>query len=103
MAGLTVDSLIVNLSAGRLKSEAANATINLGGHEVDDADIKRVLEAGARQALRAERQVVHTLPVGFSLDTERGIQDPFPGLRGLLGAHRHRVAPWGHALRSVRG
>ena len=64
MAGLTVDSLIVNLTAGRLKSEAFSATINLGGHEADEADIKRVLAAGAKQALKAEREVVHSLPVG---------------------------------------
>jgi len=81
MAGLTVDSLIVNLTSGRLRSTAFSATINLGGHEVDDADIKRVLAAGAKQALRAEREVVHTLPVAFSLDAERGIRDP----RGMVG------------------
>ena len=51
MASLTVDSLIVNISAGRLKSETFSATINLGGHEVDEADIRRVLAAGAKQAL----------------------------------------------------
>ncbi len=32
MAGLTVDSLIINLTAGRLKSETYSATFNLGGH-----------------------------------------------------------------------
>src|SRR5690606_27899154 len=68
MAGLTVDSLIVNLTAGRLASETFSATINLGGHEVQAADIRRVLTAGSRQALKAEREVVHSLPVGFSLD-----------------------------------
>jgi len=81
MAGLTVDSLIVNMTAGRLKSEAFSATINLGGHETDEADIKRVLAAGAKQALRSEREVVHSLPIGFSLDSERGMRDP----RGMVG------------------
>jgi len=82
MAGLTVDSLIVNVAAGRLKSETFAASINLGGHEVDAADIKRVLAAGAKQALKAEREVVHSLPTGFSLDGERGIRDP----RGMVGS-----------------
>ncbi len=81
MAGLTIDSLIVNVSAGRLKSETASATIKLGRYEVAKADITRVLLAGARQALRAEREVVHSLAVGFSLDQERGIRDP----RGMVG------------------
>ncbi|KFB09700.1 cell division protein FtsA [Nitratireductor basaltis] len=81
MAGLTVDSLIVNVSAGRLKSESASATIRLGGHEATQSDIDRVLAAGARQALKAEREVVHSLAVGFSLDLEKGIRDP----RGMVG------------------
>ncbi len=82
MAGLTVDSLIVNVAAGRLKSETFAASINLGGHEVEAGDIKRVLAAGAKQALKAEREVVHSLPTLFSLDGERGIRDP----RGMVGA-----------------
>jgi len=81
MAGLTVDSLIVNLAAGRLKSRVFSATINLGGHEVDTADIDRVLAAGAKMALKADREVVHSLPIGFSLDAERGVRDP----RGMVG------------------
>ncbi len=81
MAGLTVDSLIVNFSAGRMKSEIFQASINLGGHEAGEGDIQRVLAAGARQALKAEREVVHALPTAFSLDGERGVRDP----RGMVG------------------
>lgn len=81
MAGLTVDSLIVNLSAGRLKSEVSTATVNLGGHAVDASDIKKVLAAGAKQALDAERELLHSLAVGFALDAERGVRDP----RGMVG------------------
>jgi cell division protein FtsA len=81
MAGLTVDSLIVNMTAGRLKSESFVATINLGGHEAGEGDVKRVLAAGAKQAIKAEREVVHSLPIGFSLDAERGVRDP----RGMVG------------------
>jgi cell division protein FtsA len=81
MAGLTVDSLIVNLSAGRLKSQISTATVNLGGHAVEASDITKVLAAGAKQALQVERELVHSLATGFSLDGEKGIRDP----RGMLG------------------
>ena len=81
MAGLTVESLFVNVSAGRLRSSVFSASINLGGHEAAEGDVKRVLAAGARQALKAEREVVHALPVAYSLDLERGIRDP----RGMVG------------------
>lgn len=89
MAGLTVESLIVNLSSGRLKSERFSATVNLGGHETAQADIKRVLAAGSKQAMAAEREVIHSVPVGYSLDTERGIRDPRGMVGEVLGVDMH--------------
>ncbi len=71
MAGLTIESLIVNLSAGRLKSETFSATVNLGGHEAMQSDIKRVLAAGSKQALASEREVIHSVPTGYLLDSEK--------------------------------
>lgn len=91
MSGLTVETLIVNLSAGRLKSETFSATINLGGNEVCESDVKRVLAAGAQKARAAERQVIHSLPVGFMLDQERGIGDPGGMIGETLGVEMHVV------------
>ncbi|MCX7305238.1 MAG: cell division protein FtsA [Hyphomicrobiales bacterium] len=101
MAGLTVESLIVNLTAGRLKSATYSATINLGGHEVEAADVKRVLAAGAKQALKSEREVVHSLPVGFSLDGERGVRDPRGMVGELLGVDMHVLTGDSAPLRNL--
>lgn len=101
MAGLTVDSLIVNLSAGRLKSQTFSATINLGGHEAGASDIKRVLAAGSKQALKAEREVVHSLPVTFSLDGERGIRDPRGMVGDALGVDMHVLTGDSAPLRNL--
>jgi cell division protein FtsA len=101
MAGLTIESLIVNLSAGRLKSETFSARINLGGHEVDQSDIKRVLAAGARQALSGDRQVVHSLPVAFSLDDERGVRDPRGMIGDVLGVDMHVLSGVAAPLRNL--
>jgi cell division protein FtsA len=101
MAGLTVESLFVNLSAGRMKSEPLSATIRLGGHEADNSDISQVLGAGSRQALKAERQVVHSLPVGFSLDGERGIRDPRGMIGDTLGVDMHVLTADAAPLRNL--
>ena len=101
MAGLTVDLLIVNLTAGRLKSEAFSATINLGGHEADKADINRVLAAGSKQALKAEREVIHSLPVAFSLDAERGVRDPRGMVGDALGVDMHVLTGDAAPLRNL--
>ena len=101
MAGLTVDSLIVNLTAGRLKSQTFSATVNLGGHEVDSSDIDRVLAAGAKQALQVEREVVHSLPVAFSLDAERGVRDPRGMVGDMLGVDMHVLTGDSAPLRNL--
>ncbi len=101
MAGLTVESLLVSMSAGRMKSEPLSATIRLGGHEADNSDIAQVLSAGSRQAMRAERQVLHSLPVGFSLDGERGIRDPRGMVGETLGVDMHVLTADSAPLRNL--
>lgn len=101
MAGIMVDSLIVNVSAGRIKSETYSATVNLGGEEADAHDIKRVLEAGARQAQAAERQVIHSLPTGYVLDGERGIRDPLGMIGDTLGVDMHVLTGDAAPLRNL--
>ena len=101
MAGLTVETLFVNVSAGRLKSSVYSASINLGGHEAHEGDVKRVLAAGAKQALRAEREVVHALPVAYSLDAERGIRDPRGMIGDALGVDMHVLTADAAPLRNL--
>ncbi len=91
MAGVTIDSLIVNLSAGRMTSEAYAASVSIGGHEIEYADIHRVLEAGSAHSVREGRSVVHALPIGYTLDSERGIREPRGMLGDTLGVDMHVV------------
>ncbi|MFZ1681942.1 MAG: cell division protein FtsA, partial [Rhizobiaceae bacterium] len=91
MAGFTAASIAVNLSSGRLKSEIMHASIPLGGSVVAASDVRRVLSAGALKARDAERQVLHSLPVGYALDQERTIADPAGMMGETLGVDMHVV------------
>ena len=81
MAGVRVDSVIVNVSCGRINSEHYSASVQISGHQVGDHDIHRVLDAGASHSVRDSRAVLHSLPIGHMLDGVGGIRDP----RGMLG------------------
>ena len=81
MAGLTVETVIVNVSAGRLGSQTFSASVSLDGTEVERGDISRVLKAVNERSVRNERSVIHALPIGFSLDGQKGISDPL----GMVG------------------
>ena len=80
-AGVTVGSLIVNVSAGALGSRTLNATIDLGGAEVERTDVARVLRAALRDARDADRVAVHSLPTAYKLDTTEEVIDPV----GMVG------------------
>lgn len=101
MAGVTVESLIVNVSSGRLVSEAFSASVSLGGHPVKQADISQVLRAGAEHALQSERSVVHSIPIGYSLDGEHGILDPRNLLGDSLGVDMHVVTAENPPLKNL--
>ncbi|WP_184354427.1 cell division protein FtsA [Rhizobium sp. BK602] len=101
MAGLTVDSLIVNVSAGRLGSDIYTATVDLGGQEVEANDLKKVLAAACQQSLRQERAILHSLATGYSLDGERGIRDPLAMFGDELGVDMHVVTAERAALRNL--
>jgi len=101
MAGLTIESLIVNVSAGRLQSDVYTATIDLGGQEVDANDLRKVLAVAGHQSLRQDRAILHSLPTGFSLDGERGIRDPLSMFGDVLGVDMHVLTAERTALKNL--
>src|SRR6201997_3715244 len=82
MASVEIESVVLSISAGRLSGELFAADIDIVGSGVSDGDIARVLAAGSRHSQRDGRAVLHSLPVGYSIDGSDGIRDP----RGMLGS-----------------
>ena len=81
MALVEIESVVLSVSAGRLASDSFAAEIKIAGGAVNEDDIARVLSAGHRHSLRDGRAVLHSLPIGYSIDGGNGIRDP----RGMLG------------------
>jgi cell division protein FtsA len=80
-AKLQLESVIVSVSAGKPASELMSASVALGDSMVADRDIARVIAAGSQHSVRPGRVVLHSLPIGYSLDGVSGIREP----RGMLG------------------
>ena len=101
MAGVQVESVIVNVSGGRLGSQRFSAHINIGGRAVGEYEIHRVLEAAASYTAGQGRTVLHSLPVGYSLDDTRAIRDPREMLGEQLGADMHVASCDSAAVRNL--
>jgi cell division protein FtsA len=80
MAGLTIERVIVNKGAFSA-SRIVRTEIDFPAREITDANMRQVLERDYLMRNAADRQVIHSIPVGFSVDDSRGIRDP----RGMVG------------------
>ena len=100
MAEVTVGSVVVNLSCGRLKSETYSASVKVDG-PVAEADVQRVLAAGGAHSVSDGRMVLHSLPIGYALDHDRGIHDPTGMLGETLGVDMHVVTADEAPLRNL--
>lgn len=81
MAGVQAESVIVNLSGGRLGADHLGGKIRVSGAAVAAHDVHRVLEAAAARTGRQGRTTLHALPRSFSLDGAASIRDP----KGMVG------------------
>ena len=99
MASETIGRAVVNLSGGYAASRIVKAEIGIGRREITDGDLRQVLERGYLTREGPDRQVIHSIPVGFSIDDSRGILDPRGMVGERLGVNMHIVTA---ATASVR-
>ena len=81
MAGVLLEDVLVSFSGGRPKSYGICGTTKLTGDEVTEFDIGNALMNSDVPDYGAKREVIHALPVNFSVDDRTGLIDP----RGHLG------------------
>ena len=100
MAGDTIERVVANLSGGYAASRIRRTEIDIGRREVGDREMNQVLERGYAMRDGADRQVIHSIPVGFSIDDSRGIRDP-RGMAGeRLGVNMHIVTAANASVRN---
>jgi cell division protein FtsA len=100
MADETIEQAVVSLSAGFGASRMVKAEIGIGGREISDGDLRHVLERGYAMRDTGDRQVIHSFPVGFSIDDSRGIRDPRGMIGSRLGVNMHIVTATAAAVRN---
>jgi cell division protein FtsA len=102
MAGENINHVTVNVSAGMPRSKLIAYEVSVAGHEIGDADLRRFLDpAGLGNAVADDHEVIHSIPVGYSIDGCRGVRDP-RGLFGQrLGVNLHLITAATGAVRNL--
>lgn len=93
MAGENIRHVIVNVSCGGPASRLIAYEVSIAGHEIGDGDLRRLLDpTGLPEAEKNERKLIHLIPVGYSVDGNKGVRDP-RGLHGeRLGVNMHIIS-----------
>lgn len=103
MAGLSIRRVVVNLSAGGPESKLAPYEIAIAGHEIGDSDLGQLLAPELlRREIPADHDLVHGIPVGYSIDGNGGVRDP-RGMRGdRLGVNVHLISAKAATIRNLK-
>ncbi len=96
MASERVREVVVNLSGGQPQSANLKVEIAINGHAVGDADIRRMLDHSRQHGETPDRELIHSIPVGYTIDGNDGITDP----RGMYG---ERLGVTVHQIRAATG
>jgi cell division protein FtsA len=94
-AGVEIESVIVNLSAGGLDSDVTSVEIDIAGHRISEDDMGALLQAGRARIdetiSKAGRSTLHAEPTLYTIDGLEGVTNP-------RGFHADRLAVDIHVL-----
>lgn len=101
MAGVHVDRVVVNISGCKQKSHHVQVEMALPGGDISVRDIHKIIALGSAQFEQEDREIIHAIPVEYSIDSMTGIKDP-SGMQGkILSAQMHVVTASSSALQNI--
>jgi len=94
-AGLEIESVLVNLSAGGLDSDVASVEIDIAGHRIAEDDVTALLAAGRQRIdasiTRSGRTTLHAEPTLYTIDGLEGVTNPRGFHADRLGVDIHVI------------
>ncbi len=91
MANSRIERVFTNISCGTPLSTRVDVELAVSGHQIRDADVRRVLDHGSAQYDATDRELIHCIPTGYSIDGSNGILDPRGMYGDKLGVNIHLV------------
>ncbi|MEQ9813621.1 MAG: cell division protein FtsA [Azospirillaceae bacterium] len=101
MAREQIERVTVNLSGGQPLSQTLTVDVPISGQEVTEHDLRRALKAQSQADLPADSEILHSIPVSYSVDGARGIRDPLGMFGERLGLELHLVTAAASAVRNL--
>ncbi len=91
MAGIEISSVYCGISGGHIKGFNSHGVVAVKDKEVQEGDLRRVIDAAKAVAIPLDREVIHIIPQEYIIDDQDGIKEPL-GMSGVrLEAKVHIV------------
>lgn len=81
LAEETIEEVYVNLPSSSTTSQTIEVHLSLDNQAVDETHIRRLLALGRHNQIPQNQQIIHAIPISYSIDESHGINDP----RGMFG------------------
>ena len=93
-SGFEINSAIVNLAGMQVSSTISKGAVGISGRVIDQEDVYRALDSAQAVAVPHNREIVHVIQRGFSVDGQEGIRQP-------VGMHGFRMEVEAHIITSA--
>ena len=86
ISGYRVEAAFVGVTGAHVEGLNTKGVVAVSSNaqEIAHSDVDRAMEAARVQAISADREVLHVLPRGYTLDGQEGVRDP-------VGMSGHRL------------
>jgi cell division protein FtsA len=93
ISGYAIESAYVGLAGGHISAINSRGVVavNRGERGVQPADVERALDAARAVAIPHNRQILHVIPRGYTVDGDDGVRDP-------LGMQAYRLEVESHII-----
>jgi cell division protein FtsA len=94
-SGVEITGAMVSMAGAHVSSINSRGVAGVSGDAIDEADIERAVEAARAVAIPHNREVIHVIQRGFTVDGQDGIQQP-------LGMHGYRLEVEAHIITAAQ-
>ncbi|HZS93594.1 MAG TPA: cell division protein FtsA [Chloroflexota bacterium] len=93
LSGYSIGSAFVGVTGAHIGSMNRRGVVAVSPHaaEITPTDVERAMEAARVQAISGDREILHVLPRGYTLDGQDGVRDPVGMAGKRLEAEMHIV------------
>jgi cell division protein FtsA len=90
-SGVEITAAVVSLAGGHVSSINSRGVAGVSGEAIDEDDIYRALDAARAVAIPHNREIIHIIQRGFTVDGQDGIRLP-------IGMHGFRLEVEAHII-----